>query len=258
LAEAADEQGQLDPHSCLGRPWLLARKRGDFQTAFTIQERMIQLGSVTHQEIRFFRDVLICSRSEVSIELGFYDTARTFLEESLALAREAGDAFRIAHALNSLRRSGSLRTGLLPMHKPYYERARRCCTKLGALRDRASVLQNLGSTCLQLGDVERAYSYFRESMTAHQAQQNVPGKLECLVGFAATAVMAGLPGPGTRLFAATAAISGQPSPPAWKATGLEVERYHDLARASLTDSEFQAQQAAGRRHDPWSKLWTTL
>lgn len=82
-------------------------------------------------------------------------------------------------------------------------------------------------------------------MTAHQAQQNALGKLECLVGFAATAVMAGLPGPGTRLFAAAAALSGQPSPPAWKATRLEFERYYELARANLMDSEFQAEQAAG-------------
>jgi len=48
------------------------------------------------------------------------------------------------------------------------------------------------------------------------------------------------------LFAAAAALSGQPSPPAWKATGLEFERYYDLAHASLTDSEFEVELAAGR------------
>jgi tetratricopeptide (TPR) repeat protein len=142
-----------------------------------------------------------------AIELGHYDIARTLLDESLAMAREAGDVFRIALALNAFgdlaRREQDYAEAL-----PYYEQSVALLHELGALRDRASVLQNLGSTCLQLGDVERAYSYFRESMTAHQAQQNVPGQLECLVGFAATAVMAGLPGPGTRLFAATAPING--------------------------------------------------
>jgi non-specific serine/threonine protein kinase len=187
----------------------------------------------------------LLAQGGVSIELGSYDEARILLDESLALARQAGDAFRSAHALNSL---GDLARcqGNYPQALTVYEESAALLNEIGAQRDLASVLQNLGSTCLQLGDVERAYSYFRDSVTAHQAQQNVPGKLECLVGFAATAVMAGLPGPGTRLFAATAAISRQPSPPAWKATRLEFERYYELARASLTDIEFQAEQAAGR------------
>jgi non-specific serine/threonine protein kinase len=244
LAEAVDDNDNPILILALGGLASGVQATGDYQTAFTIQERMIQLLRHASGDPLVLGMVLFV-QGEAAIVLGFYDAARTFLEESLAMAREAGDAFRIAHVLNAF--------GDLARCEQDYAEAQTCYEQsaallhdLGALRDRASVLQNLGSTCLQLGDVERAYSYFRESMTAHQAQQNVPGKLECLVGCAATAVMAGLPGPGTRLFAATAPINGQPSPPAWKATGLEVAHYQDLARASLTESEFQAQQAAGR------------
>jgi DNA-binding CsgD family transcriptional regulator len=163
----------------------------------------------------------------------------------LALARQAGDAFRSAQALNSL---GDLARcqGNYPQALTVYEESAALLDEIGAQRDLASVLQNLGSTCLQLGDRARAHSYYRESMAAHQVQHNTPGQLECLMGFAATAVLAGLPGSGMRLLAAAAALSGQPSPLTWKANRLEFERYHELARASLTDSEFQSEQAAGR------------
>jgi predicted ATPase/DNA-binding CsgD family transcriptional regulator len=244
LAEAADDKDNSILILALGGLASGAQATGDYQTAFTIQERMIQLLRHSSGDPMVLGMVLFV-QGEAAIVLGFYDTARTFLEESLAMAREAGDAFRIAHALNAFGDLARCEQDYADA-QAYYEQSVALLHELGALRDRASVLQNLGSTCLQLGDMERAYSYFRESVIAHQAQQNVPGKLECLVGFAATAVMAGLPGPGTRLFAATAAISGQPPPPVWKVTGLEVARYQDLARASLTESEFQAQQAAGR------------
>jgi non-specific serine/threonine protein kinase len=83
-------------------------------------------------------------------------------------------------------------------------------------------------------------------MAIHSAQQNKPGMTECLTGFAATAVMVGLPAAGARLLAAAAVISGQPTASVWQATRMETEHYLDLARAGLTESEFQVEQAAGR------------
>ncbi len=242
LAEAAGEQSKRVLPLALAALASGARTARDFPTAFAIQERFIAWARESGDA--FYLGMSLLAQGGVSIELGSFDEARILLDESLALARQAGDDFRSAHALNSL---GDLARcqGNYPQALTVYEESAALLNEIGAQRDLASVLQNLGSTCLQLGDVERAYDYFRESMTAHQAQQNMPGKLECLVGFAATAVMAGLPGPGTRLFAATAAISGRPSPPAWKATRLEFERYYELARASLAGSEFQVEQAAG-------------
>jgi len=242
LAEAAGEQGQPVLPFALAALATGARTARDFPTALAIQERFIAWARESGDA--FYLGMSLLAQGEVSIELGSYDEARILLNESLALARRAGDAFRTAHALNSL---GDLERclGNYTQALTVYEKSAALLDEIGAQRDLASVLQNLGSTCLQLGDVERAYSYFRESMTAHQAQQNVPGMLECLVGFAVTAVMARLPGSGARLFAATAAISGQPSPPAWKATHLEFERYYELARHNLMESEFQAEQAAG-------------
>jgi DNA-binding NarL/FixJ family response regulator len=99
---------------------------------------------------------------------------------------------------------------------------------------------------LHLGDAKQAHTLFHESMAIHQAQRNKSGMTECLIGFAATAVMGGLPAAGARLLAAAAAIRGQRAASVWLATRMEYERYLGLARARLTKAEFQAEQAAGR------------
>jgi non-specific serine/threonine protein kinase len=87
---------------------------------------------------------------------------------------------------------------------------------------------------------------FGESLAAHQAEQNKSGITECLIGLAATAVVAGLPAAGARLLAAAVAIGEQRAASVWPAKRMEVEQYLDLARARLTEAEFQEEHAAGR------------
>ncbi len=227
-----------------------ARAAGDYQTAFTLDERVIQLLRESAGQ-PFFLGMALLAHGGVAIELGDYDTARASLDESLAIAREAGDAFRIAHALNSI-------GDLARCEQKYedaqtaYENSVALLRELGAQHDLASVLHNLGHTCLHLGDVERAHALFCESMAIHQAQQNMPGMAECLIGFAAIALLRGLPAVGARLLGASVAIGGQRTAAAsvWQATRMEYEHYLDLARANLTEAEFQAEQAAGTRHVP--------
>ncbi len=101
LAEAAGDEG--NPILILALAGLAsgARVAGDYQTAFTIGERAIQLLRDSSGP-PFYLGMTLLAQGEVAIELGYYDTAHASLDESLAMAREAGDAFRIAHALNSL------------------------------------------------------------------------------------------------------------------------------------------------------------
>jgi DNA-binding CsgD family transcriptional regulator len=84
-------------------------------------------------------------------------------------------------------------------------------------------------------------------MATHQALQNVPGMAECLVGYAAIALLRGLPAPGARLLGASQAIGGKRSAVAsvWHVTRLEYERYLALAREQLADTEFLGEQALG-------------
>jgi DNA-binding CsgD family transcriptional regulator len=116
---------------------------------------------------------------------------------------------------------------------------------IGATRDVASVLHNLGHACLHLGKIEQAQSLFDESMALQEAQRNAPGMTECLIGFAALALAKGLPAAGARLLAAAEAIGGPRIASAWAATRKEYEYCLERARAAMVDSEFDDVQAEG-------------
>jgi predicted ATPase/DNA-binding NarL/FixJ family response regulator len=244
LAEAAGDEGNPILILALSSLDSGARAAGDYQTAFTIGERTIQLLRDSSGP-SFYLGMSLLAQGDVAIELGYYETAHALLDESLTLAREAGDAFRIAHAFNSL---GDLARceGNYAEAQTAYENSVALLRDLAAQHDLASILRNLGRACLLLGDVERAYALFCESLAAHQAEQNTPGMAECLIGLAATAVVRGLPAAGARLLAAAMAIRGQRAASVWPAKRMEVEQYLELARARLTEAEFQAEQAAGR------------
>ena len=221
-----------------------ARAVGDYQTAFTIGDQAVQRLRVA-PESSFIFGMALLSQGENAVQLGSYAIARERLDESLVLARQDGDAFRIAHTFNALGDLSRLEQNYSKAASAY-ENGVALLRELGALHDLASILSNLGYTCLHLGDVERARSLFGESLSIHQTQQNKPGMAECLIGCAATAIMAGLPAAGARLLAAAAAISEQPSVSIWRATRMEFEYFLDLACARLTPAEFQAEQVIGR------------
>ena len=220
-----------------------ARTVGDYQTAFTVGEQALQQSRVSLVS-SFYLGMALLSQGQNAIQLGSYNTARERLDESLMLARQDGDAFRIAHTLNAL-------GDLMRLEQNYveavsaYEEGVALLRELGAQHDLASILSNLGYTCLHIGNVVSARTLFSESMAIHQAQQNKPGMAECLIGCAATAIMRGQSATGARLLAAAAAISGQPSASIWKATRMEFERYLDLVRTMLTQTQFQAEQMVG-------------
>jgi predicted ATPase/DNA-binding CsgD family transcriptional regulator len=220
-----------------------AKTAGDHQTAFDITEKNIRLYRETGPV--FYLGMSLLSQGETAIQLGYYEIARERLNESLALARQDGDAFRTAHSLNTLGDLARLEQDYAEAASAY-ESGAALLRQLGAQRDLASLLSNLGYVCLHLGDFKRALSLFWESMAIHQAQQNRPGQIECLIGLAATAVEGGRPSAGVRLLAAAAEISGLPSASNWKATRMEFERYLGFARDRLTEAEFQAEQAAGK------------
>jgi predicted ATPase/DNA-binding CsgD family transcriptional regulator len=220
-----------------------ARATGDYQTAFTIGEQALQHLRVSSAS-SFYLGMALLSQGVNAIQLDSYATARERLDESLVMARLDGDAFRIAHTFNALGDLSRLEQNYVEAASAY-ENGVALLRELGALPDLASILSNLGFTCLHLGDVERARSLFSESMFIHQTQQNEPGMAECLIGYAATAIMGGLPAAGARLLSAAAAFSGQPSASLWKATRMEFERYLDLARLRLSLAEFQAEQTVG-------------
>ncbi len=244
LAEAAGDEGTPLLGFALAGMVSAARAAGDYQTALTLVERSIPLfRDSSWPSVNLGMSLLV--QGGLALELGYYATARAALEESLTLAREVGDAFRIAYVLKSF--------GDLACCEQQYAEAQTAYEQtvallrfLGARHDLAVPLHNLGHTCLHLGDVERAHALFTESLSVHQDQQNRPGMAECLIGFAALAVVRGLPAAGARLLAAAGALGVHHAKSSWAATRREYEHYLALARAQLTEAEFEAEQAAGQ------------
>lgn len=245
LAEKIGDQGNPILILALASLASGARMEGDHQTSFSIEQREIQLLRDTNGP-PFFLGMGLLALGGVAIELGDFITARSALSESLAIAEEAGDDFRIAHALNSL-------GDLARCEKKYkearttYERSVALLRELNAQRDLASILNNLGHTYLHLGDIVRAHGLFRESLTIHQSMHNGIGMAECLIGFAAIAFRHGDPNAGARLLSTITMLGGQrvATFSVWHATQMEYEYYLKLIKGQLTTEDFLEEQAAG-------------
>jgi non-specific serine/threonine protein kinase len=160
------------------------------------------------------------------------------------LLRQVGNPYRIAMALNF---TGDLRRCQQNYRaaKEVYEESIALLREINAVRDLASVLQNLGYACLHLGEASQARAMFAESLSLQLAQGNKAGAAECLLGYAALAADGGNYAAAARLLAAAVAIGGERIASAWAATRIEYESTLDAARLGLSEQEYEAEQSAG-------------
>ncbi len=221
-----------------------AKAVGDYLTSYNVGERVVKMVRET-SENTFYLGMGLLGQGEIAIQLGYYDIARERLDECLDLALRDGDAFRIAHTLNFLGDLSRCEQSYLEAQN-LYEKSAVLLRELGAQHDLASILFNLGFTYLHQGEIEKAQSLFKESMTIHLSQQNKSGMIECLIGFAACAIKSGLFGIGVRLFAAFTTFSEQNDISKWRTTQKEVEKYFGFAQSHILKKELQEEQLAGR------------
>lgn len=243
LAVAAGDEGKAALRWALSAQAYGARAAGDHQTELELSRRVIELNRELDDAYQL--GLILSIASFAAMSLGELGLARTMLDEGLPLLRTSANPYRIAMALNF---SGDLARceRRFVQAKAAYEESIALLREIGAVRDLASALQNLGHACLHLSDSKRAHALFKESLASQQAQRNTPGVAECLIGFAALTAVSGDAAAGARLLAAAAAIGGERATSAWAATRLEYEHYLALVRSRLTEAEFQAEQEAGR------------
>ena len=229
---------------------------GDLHAAFATHERLLQLLRAK-QSTQSTADaptswspadtvllgMTFMVHGDTATEIGDYATARRYLDESLALATD--DPFRMAITLSFLGNLAFCKHDYL-LARTKYEQSVTLLRQLDATRDLTAPLQNLGHSCVHLGEVGRAHTLFCESMAIHQAEQNKLGMVECLLGFAAVAIVQGFPAAGVRLFAAAERIGWRRAKSSWAVTRQVVDHYLALARTSLSEAEFHAEQAAGQ------------
>jgi len=244
LCEAAGEEGKPLLAVALIGVASGAKAAGDYQTSYRIGGRLIevyrQLGDLVSLGIT------IMIQGETAIALGKHDTARSLLEESMALARAAGDKYRIALTLNYM---GDLARSerQVVQAQSTYEESLSILRELGATHEIPATLHNLAYIELYQGDIERAHGLFYESLEAQRALGNQAGVLEGLLGFAALASATGMAAESARLYAAAVANGrARDSASLWALEKLEYEHYIGLARANLSDAEFEAEQEKGR------------
>lgn len=243
LAEKAGEGGKQALVLAIAVQVHAARLAGDEQTERVSTRRVVELiHSIDDQHL------LVTAAIPLSLTLmsiGRFDEAHTILEESLSEFRAKDDYYKCAMILNF---SGDLARceGHYADAKNAYEESFSLLRELDAERDIASVLHNLAYTYLHLGNFEHAQHLFQESLRMHQAQQNVKGIAECLMGYAAMAADAGLAASAARLLAAAMVLGGHNTAPTWPATRLEYHYYLKRIRSRLNDAEFEAEGGIGR------------
>jgi predicted ATPase/DNA-binding CsgD family transcriptional regulator len=219
-----------------------ASAAGDYQTTYSVGERLIEL----YRELGDVQllGIPIMIQGGIAIMLGRYDAAHLLLTESLALAREASDTVLIALTLNSLGDLARCERQDIQAQAAYEE----CLARLrevGAARDVPTTLHNLAYVYLGQADIERAHTLFCESLEAQRAQNNRDGVLKSLLGLAAHASATGLAAESVRLYAAAVAHAGINSAILWPPEKIEYEHYSELARAKLSEAEFEVEQAKG-------------
>jgi ATP/maltotriose-dependent transcriptional regulator MalT len=211
---------------------------------YTIGERLIELYRELGDLVSLGTGIMI--QGGIAVALGKHDTAQSLLEESMQLARAAGDKYRIALTLNYM---GDLARSerQVVQAQTAYEESLSILREIGATNELPATLHNLAYVCLYQGDLGRAHALFYESLEAQGIQNNREGIFEALRGFAALAAATGFAAESARLYAAVVP-NGRGGGPAslWALEKLEYEHYIELARARLSDAEFEAEQAKGR------------
>ena len=244
IAESAGDEGKEVLVWALAAQAYGARAQGDFQTEFELANRAIQIHRETDDRYLLAVSLSIWSFSAMSV--GKYDVAHAMLDEALPMLREMDNPYRIAMGLNF---SGDLARCEKSYHEArvVYEESIAILREINGVRDLASVLHNLGHVYLHQDDMKTASMLFEESMQTHKSQNNRAGMAECLIGFAALAIIQRKESTGVRLLSAVLGIRNQPATMLWAATRMDFDYYLSIAKTKLSTEEFEQEQAIGQK-----------
>ncbi len=243
MCEAAGEEGKPLLKVALIGASTAARSAGDYEATYVLGRQVIELYRELGDMMGVGTGTMI--EGQMATALGKYDEAHALLDESLTLARAATDTVLIGLTLQAL---GDLARceGRFAQAGEYYEESLPPFGKVGMVHEIAVAQHGLAHALLHQGDVERARSLFSESLNAMCAQDDRDGILKCLLGLAALASATGLPAESVRLYAAAVTDSRGNSAILWPPEKIEYEHYSGLARAKLSEAEFEVEQAQGR------------
>ncbi len=109
-----------------------------------------------------------------------------------------------------------------------------------------SILVGLGTISTDLGNLDRAIGYFRESIALAQIRGNLGDVIDGIGGLARLAAATGQPGEAARLFGAADAMREGLAVPLSPNELAQVEPIMDGLRAALGDDDFSTAWSNGR------------
>jgi predicted ATPase len=178
---------------------------------------------------------------------GDYESARSFLEQSLSIGREIGPAgkYGISWSLIFLG-DGALNQGDSERAETYYSESVTLLRELGEKSFLAYSLRRLGILALHLGDYARATALCKESLTLNIELEEQPGIVMCLAALAAIIAAQGKGERAAQLLGAVEFLAGTLATPLPMMDRMQYDRHRAAVRAQLDEASFAAASAAGR------------
>lgn len=242
LGEEAKEGEDPDIILTLGSLVFKAHSMGEYSTAFSLQDQVIQILREIDDQYALGWGLILQAGTAVAI--GKNEVARKMLEEGQRQVKQTGDNFRIALALN-YEGDLALSEKNYSKAKSMYERSIALYREINSSRNLADVANNLGLVFLHLEDFNSAFDLFSEALSIFQSESNLAGIAESIVGFGAFAVITGLDAVGLQLLEAGMALGGKRLSN-WAVTNQEYQYFRSLVKTTLTEAQFKKESAVGR------------
>ncbi|MEW5717170.1 MAG: tetratricopeptide repeat protein, partial [Chloroflexota bacterium] len=178
---------------------------------------------------------------------GDYQSARTFLDQSLTVGRELGPAgkYGVGWSLIFLG-DAALNQGNVEQAEAYYGESVVMLRELGEKSFLAYSLRRLGISALHRGDYARAAMLCQESLELNVELEERPGVAMCLAAIAAIIAAQGKVVQAARLFGAVQALMETLTAPFPVIDRSEYERNWAAVRAALDEATCATAYVAGR------------
>jgi predicted ATPase/class 3 adenylate cyclase len=178
-------------------------------------------------------------------ELGNYEHANALFEASLAVAREVGDPDPVVLTLHNLAHQEWQR-GQTARAVSRLEEALEVAREHRMGWILPSILVGLGTISTDLGDLDRAIGFFRESIALGKVRGNLGDVIDGIGGLARLAAATGQPEHAVRLFGAADAMREGLAMPLSSNEVAYLEPIMDGLKASLGEDDFSTAWCNGR------------
>ncbi len=178
---------------------------------------------------------------------GDYESARAFLEQSLAVGRELGPAgkYGVSWSLIFLG-DVALNRGEAEGAEAFYNESVALLSELGEKSFLAYSLRRLGMIALRRGDHARAATLCRTSLALNVELEEQPGVAMCLAAMAASIAAQGKTVQAAELFGAVEALIDNLTTPLPMTDRRAYDHNRAAVRAALDDATWMAALARGR------------